>query len=181
MNSPTVRRTAAAFAAFAVTGLIAMPLAACSGGVDYDAERARVESQHSSYMRGKPSPTRVTGPAPYTPPTTATSSATAQQPDKKSGGIPVWVWILGGGAVLFVGYRFLQGGGGQPPAHATYGAGSVPQQVLDYPAFDEDDWDDEEPVAPVTPPAPPAATGGSAGPAPTPPTGSSTTNDLWGA
>lgn len=171
-----IRRTAAALA---VSGVVALPLAAC-GGVDYAAESSRVASQHSSYMAGKPPMTLPSwwGPAPesWTKTTSAapkTSSATqsqAQQPGKKSdNSIPVWVWILGGGAVLFVGYRFLQHGSGQAPAHAACGPSSVPQQVLDY--TDYTDYDDE-PVSPA-PPAPPVAPAA-------PPSGGSS-NDLWGA
>ncbi len=186
MNSPTARRLAAAFAA---TGMAVMPLAGCTakppapqtGSLPAFCATPKGSSDREICDRFRsvyPSATIPTSTAPKTSAKPNTASPQAQQPDKKGGGIPTWVWILGGAGVAFVGYRFFmgqQGGGGTAPAHAAYGAAPVPQQpTFDY--DDYDDYDDEPGLVTPAPPAPPVA------PAAPPSGGNSGSNgDLWGA
>lgn len=164
-----------AVAALAVAGAVALPLAGCTaeppaqqpGTLPTFCAAPTGSADVSICKRFRSVYPSATIPK-TTPPTTQANAAPAQQHGKKGGGIPVWVWVIGGVVVLGVGYRLLAGQGGPTPAHAGY---TPPPQPLRYSDYDFDDFEDYEefepeavveyPESPTAPPQSESAAGSS--------------------
>lgn len=172
MNTLTIRRTAAALA---VAGLVAVPVAGCTatppapqtGTLPTFCANPTWESDHEICARFRsvyPSAT-----LPTTTPTTAAPKTSAapqqnQQPGKKSGEIPTWVWVLGVVCVGGAGFWFYAQKTQAQPAHVGYAPPPQPQVYRDYDEdyddYDEDDDDvdpaysQQQPERPAAPAAP---------------------------